>query len=345
MKVIVASSAVPNVRGGASLIVDSLGRALRTRGHEVEILNFPHDSRPDGLLPQYLAMRLHHLSDVADRLISIRVPSHLLQHPEKVLWFIHHHRTAYDLWGTEYGDIPNTPYGRSLRDTIRAADGVAFRESRSIFTNSRSVKERLLRFNGVQSEVLYPPLDDPERFHCDSYGDFVVYISRLADHKRQALVIDAMNYTKTPVKLVIAGEPASNGEADRLRSHIKMRGLQHTVDLRVGWLSEEDKVELLSQCLAAVYCPFDEDSYGYPSLEAHQSSKAVISTTDAGGVAELVTDSQNGYLCDPTPTALASRFDELFEDKVKAQKMGETGLRRLSELGIGWDSVIEGLLA
>ena len=84
-----------------------------------------------------------------------------------------------------------------------------------------------------------------------------------------------------------------------MRHLVQSSSLEDRVTLRVGWLPEEDKVDLFASCLAAVYCPFDEDSYGYPSLEAHQSNKAVVSCTDAGGVSELVVDGLNGFLVEP----------------------------------------------
>jgi glycosyltransferase involved in cell wall biosynthesis len=345
MKVLVASTVVPGVRGGASIIVDSLERALTVRGHEVDVLRLPFHSAPREMLSQMLAMRLHHVADSGDRLVCVRTPSYLLRHPAKVLWFIHHHRGAYDLWGTPYGDIPDNVGGRALRDAIRATDEVAFSESRSIYANSDAMRDRLLRYNNRSSQVLYPPLDRPEEFRCESYGDSLVYISRLAGHKRQALAIEAMAHTTTPVRLVVAGPPDTRHDAPRLRGLITAQGLTHRVELRPGWITEDEKVRLYSECLAAVYCPFDEDSYGYPSLEAHQSRKAVVSTVDSGGVGELVMDGVNGYLVEPTPVAMAKRFDELFLDRALAQRMGEAGLRRIEELGISWDHVVARLLA
>ena len=178
----------------------------------------------------------------------------------------------------------------------------------------------------------------------DEYGDAIVYVSRLTSHKRQALAIEAMAHTRTPVRLVIAGAADSPFEGQRLADLVRDLDAGARVELRSGWLSEADKVDLFASCLAAVYCPFDEDSYGYPSLEAHQSHKAVVSTTDAGGVDELVIDGHNGFLADPTPEALAARFDQLFEDRAMAERMGVAGLQRMVELGISWDHVVDRML-
>jgi glycosyltransferase involved in cell wall biosynthesis len=345
VKVLVASTIVPGIRGGGTIIIESLERALRARGHDVDVLRFPFHSNESEMLSQMLALRLHHVEDSGDRLVCIRTPSHLLRHPAKVVWFIHHHRQAYDLWDTEYSNLRDDATGRAIRDAIRAADDVAFAEATAIYVNSAVVRDRVRRFNGLDPEVLYPPLDHPEQFDCEGYGDSIVYMSRLTSHKRQALAIEAMAYTQTAVRLIVAGPPDSPHEAQRLADLVHAFGLEDRVTLRSGWLPEVDKARLFATCLAAVYCPFDEDSYGYPSLEAHQSSKAVISCTDAGGVGELVVDGLNGFLVEPSPTAMASRFDELYEDREKAERMGQAGKQRMASLGISWDHVIARLLA
>ncbi len=69
----------------------------------------------------------------------------------------------------------------------------------------RTVSDRLRQFNDIESEVLYPPLQDPERFRSDGYGDEIVCVSRIEHHKRQHLLIEALSHTKTPVKLRLCG--------------------------------------------------------------------------------------------------------------------------------------------
>jgi len=345
MKVIIASTIVPFVEGGGTFIVDWLDEMLKRYGHEVELLKLPFHSYYPEMLDQMLALRLLAVAEHADRLIAIRTPSYLLRHPKKVLWFIHHHRGAYDLWGTEYGDIPNTPEGRRYREAFIRADNVAFREARSIFTNSKVVGDRLKRFNNVDSEVLYPPVKDPERYRTDSYGDYIFCPSRLTRHKRQDLAIASLCYTKTPVKLVIAGQPEDERYLHELQALVDERGLADRVKIISRWITEEEKIHLFASCLAAIYVPFDEDSYGYASLEAHHAAKCVITTSDAGGTRELVVDGDNGFVTDPDPKTVADAMDRLYLDRALARRMGERGAQKLGELGISWDRVVEKLLA
>ena len=347
MKVIVASTTVPFVDGGAMMITDGLSRALLAAGHQVETLNFPFDSSYPHMLDQMLGLRLFDLTQHGDRLIAIRPPSYLLRHPNKVVWFIHHHRGAYDLWGTRYQDIPDTEQGRSYRNAIMSADMLAFGESKRIFSNARVTADRLTRFNRVQAEVLYSPLPNPEPFHRGKCGDYVLYVSRLTHHKRQWLAIEALRCTKTKVKLVLAGHAAPGEQAHNVELHalVERYGLRDRVTILDRWISEEEKVKLFADCLAAVYMPYDEDSYGYPSLEAHHSSKPVVTTNDSGGTIELITDGVNGIVSDPEPESIARGFDRLYRDRAYAERLGAGALARLEELGINWETVVRKLLA
>jgi glycosyltransferase involved in cell wall biosynthesis len=347
MKIILATTAAPFVQGGASLMADWLGQTLRARGHHVELLEFPFDSRGEDLLAQMLAFRLTDLSQHGDILVAIRPPSYLLRHPNKVIWFIHHLRGAYDLWGTRYQDLPSSPEGLRLREAIMRADNFAFSEARKIYCNSYVTAERLAAFNGVQAEVLYPPLFQPERFRSGEAGDYLLYVSRLTHHKRQWLAVEAFRYTQTKVRLVLAGKPDPGGEAyvQELRSLIERYRLSNRVVLMNRWIPEEDKIMLLAECLAAVYLPFNEDSYGYPSLEACHAGKAILTTADAGGVCELVLHGVNGIVLAPDPEALGAAMDRLYLDRAMAQRMGEAGRQRIAQLGISWDHVVEKLLS
>jgi glycosyltransferase involved in cell wall biosynthesis len=346
MKIVLASSFVPFVDGGGRFIVEWLERKLLEHGHEVERIYLPFVDYPHNMFAQMAAYRLIDLTEACDRLIAFRPPAYMLRHPCKILWFIHHIRTYYDLWNTEYRPVPDSVSGRAIRDTVFAADNATLGEARHIFTNSRTVSDRLRQFNGIESEVLYPPLRDPERFRSDGYGDEIVCVSRVEHHKRQHLLIEALRHTQTPVKLRLCGMSCSPPTySEELKALASRLGLDGRVVFEQRWISEEEKIERLAPALAAAYIPFDEDSYGYPSLEASHARKAILTTTDSGGVTELVIDSLNGYVCAPHPQALGAAMDRLFLDRSRALTMGQAGYQRVLDLGITWDKVVQKLLA
>jgi glycosyltransferase involved in cell wall biosynthesis len=345
MKVIVASSIVPLLRGGGLQIAHELVDALRERGHETDTLLLPHITDPDIVTDQLLAMRLLDVADAGDRLIAIRPPAHLLRHPSKVLWMIHQDRGYYDLWGTLMGAPHRTAQDHRRRDAVIAADDAALPEAQAIYTNSRIVGDRLRAFNGLESQVLYPPLGNPTGYRCDEYGDYVLYVSRIAMAKRQHLLAEAMAHVRSGVRLVLAGGPDSPGDLERLQETIAREGVADRVTLLSRWISEEEKRDLIAGALACAYLPFEEDSYGYPSLESYQSRKPVLTCTDSGGTHELVVDGETGVVAEPDPVSIAAGIDRFANDRAATQRMGELGHERANALITSWDDVVGALLS
>ena len=154
-----------------------------------------------------------------------------------------------------------------------------------------------------------------------------------------------MRHTTTGVKLRLSGECYEKEYAQELRGEIAAARLEDRVTFEDRWISESEKVEVLADCLAAAYLPLDEDSYGYPSLEASHAGKPVLTTTDSGGVVELVKDGCNGLVVDPDPVALAEAMDRLYLDREATRRMGQNAHARLGVLKISWPHVIERLLS
>lgn len=344
MKIALCSSFAPFIKGGGRNIVEWLQPMLEGQGHQVEIVYLPEVDTPDLLFQQMMAFRWVDL-EMADRIICFRPQAHLIPHPHKILWFIHHIRAFYDLWDSPYRGFPNDKKHRDIREALHRVDNACLREAKAIFTNSRVVSDRLKHFNQIESEILYPPVFQPERFHCAGFSDEIICISRLEHHKRQHLLIEALQYTKTPVRIRLSGTGPSADYPKLLAQMISELGLNDRISLDDYWISEEEKVEQLAHCLAVAYLPLNEDSYGYPSLEASHATKPVLTTFDSGGVLELVQDGVNGYVTEASPQALADAMDRLYLDRIKTKAMGRNALERLSELHISWSHVLQRLLA
>jgi glycosyltransferase involved in cell wall biosynthesis len=344
MKIALCSTSVPFVDGGYKNIVEWLKSALQEHGHQVEVVYIPSIEEPDLLFQQMMALRWIDL-DAADRIICFRPQSHLIPHPNKVLWFIHHIRLFYDLWDSQYRNFPDDTHHRGIRKALHNADTNALAEANAVFTNSRVMSERLATFNNVASEVLYPPVTNPDRFHNSGFNDEIVYVSRLEHHKRQHLLVEALKYTKSPVRLRLLGAGSGSQYPKELQQKALELGIADRVTMDNSWVTEEEKVEQLAHCLAAAYIPFDEDSYGYPSVEASHAAKPILTTTDSGGVLELVEDGTNGYVSEPDPQALAEAMDRLYFDRSTTQQMGREAQHRLAELNISWTHVVDRLLA
>jgi len=341
MKLAIVNNCVPFVAGGAEHLAEALTQKLREYGHEAVLIRIPFRwDPPTKIIESMLACRFLRLPNV-DRVVALKFPAYLVPHSDQMLWLLHQFRQAYDLWGTPFQGLPDTPEGRRVRDVVLEADNRYLRQARKIYTNSQVTSDRLRHFNGIDSEVLLPPLADNSRFFCDGYGDYVVYLGRITASKRQQLAVEAMKYVTTEVRLVIAGQHETSADLAQIESLIKQHRLAHRVQLIPRFISEEEKITLLSKALACAYFPYDEDSYGYVTLEAYYSRKPVITCRDSGGICTMVKDQVTGLVVPPDPRSVAAAIDRLYLDRTAARRMGEAGLELLRSLQISWDRVIE----
>lgn len=346
MKIVIANAQVPFVSGGAEVLAGDLQKALISHGHEVELVKIPFKWYPPERIPEHiLACRLLDLTESCgygiDLLIGLKFPAYYIKHANKVLWILHQHRPAYDLWGTIFQDIPDSPAGMQIRNCIINADNNFLPEARKIFTISKNVSNRLKKFNNIDSIPLYPPLYNPQRFFCNDFGDYIFYPSRISVLKRQELAVESMKYTKTDVKLILAGRPDSEYNLNNINQHINDNKLTDRVKI-ITDMSEDEKIKLYSNSLGVLFIPYDED-YGYITLEAFYSRKPVITAKDSGGPLEFV-DNNNGFVVPPDPVAIADAMDQLYKNKQMAKVMGESGYEKLLDLNLSWDSVVKALL-
>jgi glycosyltransferase involved in cell wall biosynthesis len=339
MKVAVVNNQAPFVRGGAELLAEWLRDKLREYGHEAEVVRIPFKWSPaPKIVDHMLATRLVRLAG-ADRVVALKFPAYFVPHENKVLWLLHQFRQAYELWGTPYQDIPNTPTGHRVRESIIRADRSFLSEAKRIYTNSEIVGHRLRMYTGIESEILYPPLLDPESLRCEDYGDYFFCPGRITAGKRQHLAVAAMADVAGSSRLIIAGQPETAEDLERLTGLIRELELEQRVEVIPRWISEEEKIRLMTHARGVVYLPFGEDSYGYVTLEAFHARKAVVTLADSGGILELVRDRHNGLVPNDVE-GLSRALQELADDRDLAESLGGAACSTLEELDISWDRVI-----
>ncbi len=348
MRILIATAQVPFIRGGAEIHAEGLRDALRAAGHEAEIISIPFKWYPPGkILEQMLACRLLDVTEAAgtpvDMLIGLKFPAYLISHPNKVLWILHQHRTAYELWDHPLSDMIYYPNGAQVRDAIQQADRHLIPQAKAIFANSRNVAERLKRFCGIDAAPLYHPPPHAESFYSSVAEDYLFFPSRLCIPKRQSLVLEALRETRSPVHIRFAGTPDRPSYADELKSIARKLKLGN----RVQWLdnlSDEQIRHHYAHSLGVIYPPIDED-YGYVTLEAMLASKPVITCTDSGGPLEFVVNEKTGLIAEPNPKALAAALDTLWENRDQALIWGQAGRGNYDRLNLSWDNVVKKLLA
>jgi glycosyltransferase involved in cell wall biosynthesis len=340
--VLICAAQAPFITGGAEILVQELRAHLSRRGFQVDVASVPFKWYPvSEIVRQALAWRLLDVSESngtpVDLLIPTKFPTYLARHPRKVAWLFHQHREAYDLYGTPYCSFRDTPEDNQVREAIQAMDQTALGECRSIFTISRNVADRLSRYNHLPGTPLYPPPHHLGRYHGEEYGDYLFYAGRLDRLKRLDLAVDAMKRVRSGAKLKIAG---SGPLQEELRKQIVGLGVEDRVEL-LGFVAAEDLLSLYARCRAAYYAPLNED-YGYVTVESFLSHKAVVTTTDAGGPLEFVSDGETGVVAAPDPEAIAAAIDRLWAlPEARLREMGEAGHARVKD--ISWDHVIDRL--
>jgi glycosyltransferase involved in cell wall biosynthesis len=348
VRIVIATAQIPFLSGGAEVLASNLREAIRAHGHEVDVVALPFKWYPATEIPkQVLMARLVDLSESGgrpiDRVIALKFPAYCVRHPLKILWLLHQHRPAYELWGTKDCDLMRFPEGNRVREFVHAVDRRFIAEARAVHAISREVVDRLKDFANVDREPLYPPPDRPETFHHREYGDYVFFPSRISTYKRQLLLLDAMARARSPIRCVLAGAPTEPDSAFQVEHRRNVLGLGDRV-LLAGSISHEEKVRYYAGALAVFFGPLRED-YGLVTLEAFLSHKPVITCTDSGGPLEFVADGVNGFVVEPDPEAIAAELDALYFDRRRARSLGEAGFESYRTKGISWETVLAKLLA
>ncbi len=305
------------------VIARALVQALREAGHSADIVVTPQN-RFGRQASAYVATWLTDVGSAngepIDQVISLRYPSYAVRHPKHVCWLNHTMREYYDLWDRFSAGLGAAGLAkeRVRRTLTHAADRYLLtRNVTRLFVQSQTIQKRLAMWPELRSTVLYPP--PPQRpYRCDEYGDYVFMVSRLTPLKRADLFIQALAQPAAAgIKAVIAGE---GEERDRLLGLIASLGLAGRVSL-AGRLDDAQLLDHLARCRAVCFPPLDED-YGFVTVEAFASRKAVVTCRDSGGPAELVEDGTSGFVTEPTPQALAAALRRLMDDAALAERMG-----------------------
>ena len=216
--------------------------------------------------------------------------------------------TYHNMWGEGIGiqhhlsEINDNMFRRTL-DTFD-----------HIIAVSDYVRGDLIR-RGILSERIttacpclaqYPELSDEE-------GDYILSLGRLVRTKGLDYLIEAMQHIDT--KLVICGK---GPDADRIRKAIDRYGVSDKVEMR-GWVSEEEKHDLMSRCRLFVM-PSLYESYGLAALEIMSYGRPVV-CTDVNGLPDTVKD--GGICVAPRDAgALADAVNTLLSNDGMRRDMG-----------------------
>ncbi len=210
--------------------------------------------------------------------------------PTRYLWSHH------DLYRRQLGQALGL-LSRPVFGYLKKWDLVASHRPDAIVSISQTVSDRVKTFYGLDSPVVYPPVNISD-FSSPvppppGLSDFFLYLGRLVLYKRPDLVIQVFNQLNYP--LVVAGTGRAESKLRRLAApHIHF----------TGFVTPAQKLSLLQHCRALIF--FHEEDFGLVSVEAQAAGRPVIAL-NRGGAAETVVPGQTGILIDDSsPQALAA---------------------------------------
>ncbi len=378
---LVAPSPIPFMIGGAEKLFWGLLRHMnQLTPHEVELIKVPCRDQEFWLLMEgYDRCSRLDLSHF-DMVISTKYPAWMVPHKNHHLYMQHTCRGVYDLYpltGAPLEFIPThrelepiykmlnhshpdrsqlEPFFRELfrlrylkdlqpetfaypgpftRAVIRWLDRIAISPDRikTYSAISRNVALREGYFPPVGDiEIIHHP-SDLEEFRSTGY-DYLFIASRLEGLKRIDLLIDAFASVDADIELRIAG---TGGDEEQL----KHRAAKDNRIRFLGFINDSEIIRQYAGALFVPFIPYDED-YGLITVEAMQSSKAVLTTLDSGGVNELVRDGHNGRAVMPVVEAIAEAMSMLIADRERTIQMGTNGKESVSH--INWENTVSGLL-
>jgi glycosyltransferase involved in cell wall biosynthesis len=343
MVLAVVTSSPPQVKGGHLVIARALVRAAIEAGHDAHLVVTP-DYGFGRQTRSYLANAAVNVRRMAgrpvDRVISLRYPSYAVRHPHHVCWLNHTMREYYDLWPDFAATLsPLNTVKESIRRALtHAADRHLLRQHvRRVVAQSGTIQARLAADFHIQADVVYPP--PPQRpYRCDGYGDYVFAVSRLTPLKRLDLLVRALAEPEARgVRAVVAGEGESMAALRALADRLEVGG-------RITFAGRVDEAALVdhyARCRAVCFLPRQED-YGFVTVEAFASRKAVVTCHDSGGPAELVRNGETGFVCDPDPHAVAGALGALAGDAALAGRLGDAAGERVRTMT--WSAALARLL-
>lgn len=177
-----------------------------------------------------------------------------------------------------------------------------------VISISKEIARRVKKFYGLQSEVIYPPVDIKEiKFIKDSgkRENWFLYLGRVETYKGVELAIRACAMAHKPLK--IAGIGQHMEEMQELVKELNAKGIVKFL----GYPSDEFRSELFSKCKALLF-PVQNEDFGIVPVEANASGAAVIAYR-SGGVLETISEENpktGVFFNEYTPESLAKVISE-----------------------------------
>jgi glycosyltransferase involved in cell wall biosynthesis/GT2 family glycosyltransferase len=324
-------------RGGAEALYDGLVHALRSAGHDAaEVPVHVDESTFESVIDSYARCYALDLRQY-DLVISTKAPTFMVSHPNHVSYLVHTVRVFYDMFEAEYGRGSAAQHAQ--RRIVHALDRFGLRPGRvrRHFSIGATPFRRLLDASSWWQAVRFQPLHPAPMlsgFKRPKGQDYILMPGRLHRWKRVGLMIEAYKHLRRNVPLLVTG----TGEDEQA-----LRALA-AGDPRIrflGRVSEPALLDLYANALLVGFIPRQED-FGYITIEAFKSGKAVLTCTDSGEPLQFVRDGQSGFVVPPNAKAIAERLTQAIDHPRHVAQMGRRGAKAVEP--ITWDAITAALV-
>ena len=165
---------------------------------------------------------------------------------------------------------------------------------------SKTVQERIKKYYGLESDIIYPPVNLASKGLTFRGGIFFLIVSRLVPNKRIDIPIEAFNKLGLPLKIIGTGRQLS-----------ELKNLAKPNIEFLGFRTDEEVVSYYKSCRAVIVC--GEEDFNIVAVEAQSFGKPVIAY-GKGGVTETVIEGKTGWFFqEQTPDSLVQKIKNLTE--------------------------------
>jgi N-acetyl-alpha-D-glucosaminyl L-malate synthase BshA len=332
--------------GGSGIVATELGMELAARGHdvhfisyappirlrsdsehihfhEVEISTYPlFDHQPYTLS---LAVKMAEVASGAqlDLLhVHYAIPhsvSALLARqmaaPRRLPFITTLHGTDITLVGSDRSYLPITRFSIEQSDGITCVSEYLRRATVETFGITQPIE---VIANFVNCDEYCRGENPAQRAEWAPHGEpILMHLSNFRPVKRVTDVVEifALVREKMPAKLVMLGDGPDRGAAEWL-------AVKRGVEKDVHFLGKQDRISAALALADVFLLPSALESFGLAALEAMACEVPVIAT-NAGGLPEVVTPGEDGFLVSVGDVAAAARYAiELLSSPHRAREMG-----------------------
>ncbi len=342
--------------GGSGIVATELGLELAARGHEVHFISYANPIRLDQDMPrihyhevevstyplfQYppyclaLASRMAqvaesynldvlHVHYAIPHSISAMLAQQMLASTRRLPFITTLHGTDITLVGVDPSYFPITKFSIEKSDGITCISDYLRAETVEVFGVRNEI--RVIK-NFVNCDIYHP---DEAKTGAAAYAPagekLLIHLSNFRPVKRvqDCVRILAEVRKSVPAHLLMAGDGPERSPAEHLARELK-------VERHISFLGKQSHVERLIPLAHVLLMPSQLESFGLVALEAMACGVVPVATR-VGGVPELITDGEDGFLEAPGDIAAqAARVVQLLTDDDLHYRMRKAGRWNASE--------------